>query len=143
MVDKRLAIELARLRQDVWRAKGQTIGDARMQEYLPAEPTDQVQRVDTSTMLADGLTKRLRDDPLLAFMELGRHSFQQSEAARQLKGQRAVQRKNAKVQAGENKEKVTDEKAGDQVDIADQADITGGENGMGQVDNVDQASSTG
>ena len=110
---------------------------------MPTEPTDQAQRVDASTMLADGLTKRLRDDSLLAFMELGRHSFQQSEAARQLKEQRAAQRKNAKVQAGENTEKVTDEKTGDQVDLADQADITGGENGMGQVDNVNQANSTG
>ena len=61
-VDKRLGIELAALRQCLWRYPGRTALQARLQDEPPRNPTDIVRWIDTGVMPADPLTKSMRDD---------------------------------------------------------------------------------
>ena len=57
--DKRLSIEIASLRQDLWRKKGDDAGDPFYDDYRPANDqlTDIVKWIDTDVMIADPLTK--------------------------------------------------------------------------------------
>ena len=59
MADKRLSIEIASLRQNLWRQRGEAIGDPTYAESLPNDPTDTVRWVDTHVMIADPLTKTM------------------------------------------------------------------------------------
>ena len=57
--DKRLGIELAAMRQSLWRTPGTAKGDPRMDDEKPTDVTDIVYWVDTDVMLADPLTKKM------------------------------------------------------------------------------------
>jgi len=57
--DKRLGIELAAMRQSLWRTPGTAKGDPRMDDEKPTNVTDIVYWVDTDVMLADPLTKKM------------------------------------------------------------------------------------
>ena len=57
--DKRLGIELAVMRQSLWRTLGTAKGDPRMDDEKPTDVTDIVYWVDTDVMLADPLTKKM------------------------------------------------------------------------------------
>ena len=58
--DKRLSIEIASLRQDLWRKKGEKAGDPYEEDYRPSDEflTDAVRWIDTDVMVADPLTMR-------------------------------------------------------------------------------------
>ena len=64
-VDKRLAIELASLRQFLWRESGKAKPDRSLIVDLPTVCTDVFRWVDMSVMVADGLTKLMREDYML------------------------------------------------------------------------------
>eukprot|EP00439_Symbiodinium_sp_Y106_P006332 s6815_g1.t1 len=55
--DKRLSIEIAALRESLWRAKGEDCGDPYYLDDRPSEPTDEVRWIDTDVMVADPLAK--------------------------------------------------------------------------------------
>ena len=57
MSDKRLSIEIASLRQSLWRLPGEAQGDDRTMDDIPKETTDKCRWIDTDVMLADPLTK--------------------------------------------------------------------------------------
>ena len=59
--DKRLRIDLAALRQKVW-----IIPDGEFRKEIGSDQHDMVRWIDTSCMVADCLTKRMRSDRLSA-----------------------------------------------------------------------------
>ncbi|CAE7418365.1 GIP [Symbiodinium sp. CCMP2592] len=69
--DKRLSIEIASLRQDLWRKKGEKAGDPYEEDYRPSDEslTDTVRWIDTDVMVADPLTKVMEPTKLVHVME--------------------------------------------------------------------------
>ena len=69
--DKRLSIEIASLRQDLWRQKGQETGDPFEEDYKPKDVdlTDKVRWIDTDVMVADPLTKVMEPVKLVHVLE--------------------------------------------------------------------------
>ena len=69
--DKRLSIEIASLRQDLWRKKGEEAGDPYEEDYRPSDEflTDTVRWIDTDVMVADPLTKVMEPTKLVHVME--------------------------------------------------------------------------
>ena len=64
VTDKRLAIDLTSLRQDVWRAAGETAGNPAYSEKLPNTGTTVVKWIATKSMVADALTKPMKTEQL-------------------------------------------------------------------------------
>ena len=60
----RLSIEIASLRQSLWRSKGDLTGAPYVQDEPPEEPTDKVRWLDTDVMIADPLTKLMESEKL-------------------------------------------------------------------------------
>ncbi len=59
-VDKRLGMELASLRQLLWRKPGEGCVDVKLLEERCADPTDIIRWIDTTVMVADCLTKLMK-----------------------------------------------------------------------------------
>ena len=69
VADKRLAVDLCALRQELWREKGQSVGDPLASDRPPDEPSTKIFWTSTDRMIADGLTKRLTySEPLEKLM---------------------------------------------------------------------------
>ena len=86
--DKRLAIDMSALRQMVWRKRGEEYGDPLGDDKIDDNCTTRVEWIETSSMPADSLTKRMRDDQLLNMMatsELRVDRDRASKKARALK----------------------------------------------------------
>ena len=64
--DKRLAIDLTALRQELWREPGEEVGDPSRRQGLPEEAPDRLFWISTNDMVADGLTKSMRWDAIRA-----------------------------------------------------------------------------
>ncbi|CAE7561028.1 RE2 [Symbiodinium necroappetens] len=64
VADKRLAIDLSSMRQLIWRKKGELVGDPLLTDEPPEEATTVVKWIDTSTMLSDGLTKKMKSNQI-------------------------------------------------------------------------------
>jgi hypothetical protein len=75
--DKRLNIELASLRQSLWRAPGETVGNPAYVDHMPKDATDVIRWIDTDVMLADPLTKSMEADKLNEALDVNRWSFEQ------------------------------------------------------------------
>ena len=58
--DKRLAIDLSALRQVLWRQPGEEFGDPLYCDKVPENGTTHAVWVETKTMVADGLTKKMK-----------------------------------------------------------------------------------
>ncbi len=80
-IDKRLGIDLASLRQYLWRGSGSHIPDRRMLEERPTNPADVIKWIDTKVMIADCLTKAMKEDYLQKVLEENYWSFAQTEEA--------------------------------------------------------------
>ena len=96
-IGKRLGIELASLRQFLWR---------RLLEKLPSqeERTDLCRWVDTAVMRADCLTKLMKEDFVLAIVDSNRWSTAQTHEAKSVRVRKAqeVQRRKAERQADDD-----------------------------------------
>ena len=77
--DKRLGIEIAALRQQLWRKPGDTDLDLRVRDKRPTECTDMIRWIDTRSMLADPLTKDMRDDYLQNVLDTNEWDFEQKQ----------------------------------------------------------------
>jgi hypothetical protein len=64
IADKRLAIEVASMRQSLWRTPGEKESDSLFVDSIPADATDKVRWIDTEVMIADPLTKKMQPDKL-------------------------------------------------------------------------------
>ena len=70
--DKRLAIDLTSLRQELWREKGELVGNPTYTDKLPEDRSTTCLWISTQTMAADGLTKHMKCSQLENLMEDGR-----------------------------------------------------------------------
>ena len=77
MSDKRLGIEIAALRQSIWRTPGQAYGDPLLCDDLPSNATDVVRWIDTDVMLADPLTKAMDATKLMSALDTNTWSIVQ------------------------------------------------------------------
>ena len=61
ITDRRLAIEVAALRQSLWRRPGQPLGDDTVEDERPPEDqaADVIRWIDTDIMLVDPLSKAM------------------------------------------------------------------------------------
>ena len=69
--DKRLAIDLTSLRQEIWREKGQMIGNPMYKDALDENKTTNIVWIPTTHMAADGLTKEMNCEQLQKLMRCG------------------------------------------------------------------------
>lgn len=69
--DKRLAIDLRYLRQAAWRKPGELDGDPLYGENVPENGTTRILWVETKTMLADALTKKMKTPQLDLLLQNG------------------------------------------------------------------------
>ena len=123
MQDKRLGIEIAALRQNLWRAPGQLVGMPWLDEDKPEETTDSCRWIDTSVMLCDAFTKKMKPDALVSAMKTGCWNIAQPESAKKNKEDKSASRrksKNAKLRtlAGKKLKKDTKTKGLDDVAAA-------------------------
>ena len=90
-VDKRLGIELASLRQYLWRQPGEPVPDRRLLEERPplSKRTDICRWIDTTVMAADCLTKLMKDHFLQSIIEKNWWDATQTEEAKQIKLRKA------------------------------------------------------
>ena len=91
-IDKRLSIELASLRQQLWRYAGRDDIRARLQDGPPALPTDRLRWIDTLVMAADPLTKPMSDLFLQRILDTGRWNVSQPALGKELKARKSQQR---------------------------------------------------
>ena len=71
VADKRLAIDLTALRQDLWRSPGTECGEPNVQESIPLDCTDQLWWISTKDMISDGLTKHMQWDNITKLCRTG------------------------------------------------------------------------
>ena len=91
--DKRLSIELASLRQSLWRQPGQLEGDPHFQDERPRNPTDSIRWIDTNVMIADPLTKIMDSCKLLEAIEKNHWNIEQPINAIIVKKAKQLQRR--------------------------------------------------
>ena len=75
MTDKRLAIDLCRLRQQVWRQEGEEVGDPLLTDFLPENRTTQLMWIATEKMPVDCLTKAMKPGALVLIMNGQENDF--------------------------------------------------------------------
>ena len=90
-IDKRLGIELASLRQYLWRKSGDAAPERRMLEERPPieHRTDVCRWIDTTVMAADCLTKFMKEAFLQAIIESNWWDSTQTEEAKAIKLRKA------------------------------------------------------
>lgn len=69
--DKRLAIDLTALRQDIWRMCGSEFGEPSVQDNIPEDGTDKLWWICTRDMIADALTKSMVWDAIIKVTTTG------------------------------------------------------------------------
>ena len=111
IADKKLGIELASMRQSLWRKKGEKIGETDADD-LPTigEATDIVYWVDTDVMIADCLTKLMNPEKLIEAIETNYWDLRQPIASLQKKRHKQQQRRK-KVEKHSDDEAADDESA--------------------------------
>ena len=92
-VDKRLGIELAALRQLLWRRPGSASPDRRELEERPREPTDLIRWIDTVVMVADCLTKAMKENYLRQVLDTNVWDLKQPQSAKDIKSRKQQQRR--------------------------------------------------
>ena len=99
ITDKRLSIEIAILRQSVWRRAGDKVGDSAILDDLPCidEATDICRWCDTDVMFVDALTKVMSPEKLMEVLELNFWSVAQPIESLRKKRVKQAQRKAKKV----------------------------------------------
>ena len=79
ITDRRLAIEVAALRQSLWRWPGKPLGDDSVEDERPPEDqaADVVRWIDTDIMLVDPMTKAMSSEKLYAALDTNHWSMEQ------------------------------------------------------------------
>ena len=92
-------MELAALRQCLWRKPGEGYADPRFFEAKIKEATDYCVWIDTRVMVADPLTKRMNPWLLLKVLSENRWSWAQPESAKAEKAKKQEQRRSKRNDA--------------------------------------------
>jgi hypothetical protein len=108
--DKRIGIELAALRQCLWRRSGEERADPRLYDSLPDTPTDICHWIDTTIMIADPLTKAMKSTEMMTALDTNFWCWTQPEDAKATKAKKQIQRhssKDAKKEIADQKRKAS------------------------------------
>jgi hypothetical protein len=89
-------MELASLRQFLWRKPGEGCVYVKLVEERCADPTDIIRWIDTTVMVADCLTKPMKGDFLQIVVDTNIWNFEQTEEARSVKLKKQIQRRRTK-----------------------------------------------
>ena len=92
-----MGIELAALRQSLWRYYGRTALDARVQDEPPSQPTDKCRWIDTKVMPCDPLTKSMSDEFLQNILNTNVWDFAQPDHSKAEKQRKQEQRRSKKT----------------------------------------------
>ena len=101
-VNKRLGIELAALRQSLWRVPGSSSPERRTLEEKPESPTDVIRWIDTLVMCADCLTKAMSETYLQTVLDSNKWNFAQIPEAKEVKLRKQAQRKKSRTDVNED-----------------------------------------
>ena len=101
--DKRLGIELAAMRQSLWRSPGKSKGDPRMDDERSENVTDVVLWVDTDVMLADPLTKKM--EAITRWEALSSNYWDMKQPVESLRKKRLKQEQRRKTERFTEEEK--------------------------------------
>ena len=71
VTDKRLAIDLTSLRQEIWRAPGESVGNPTYSDSMPPDGTTLIRWISTKSMVADSLTKMMKSEQMTRLMNTG------------------------------------------------------------------------
>ena len=84
------------LRQSLWRDTAHLLNDidTRLYEAQPSNATDKAKWIDTTTMIADPLTKAMNPMILVKVMDTGYWDFEQSEEAKRIKARKQAGRRS-------------------------------------------------
>ena len=117
IVDKRLAIEIQALRQNIWRKQGDSLGESGILDTLPKpeDCADIVRWCDTDVMLSDALTKRMDADKLMEAVESNRWSIAQPIESIMKKKLKKAHRKATHEKAKSRKERLVREEIDQQI----------------------------
>jgi len=96
-LDKRIGMELAALRQCLWRRKDGGKTDPRMYDAMPCIPTDICHWVDSAVMIGDPLTKAMKADLLKKVLKENCWSWKQTEEMKADKARRQGHRQTARA----------------------------------------------
>ena len=96
--DKRLSIEIASLRQELWRKAGEKAGDPFYDDYKPADDqlTDIVRWIDTDVMIADPMTKVMEPTKLVEALKTNTFDVEQPLESVVKKRTKQLQRRSTK-----------------------------------------------
>ncbi|OLQ03412.1 Copia protein [Symbiodinium microadriaticum] len=96
--DKRLSIEIASLRQELWRKAGEKAGDPFYDDYKPADDqlTDIVRWIDTDVMIADPMTKVMEPTKLVEALKTNTLDVEQPLESVVKKRAKQLQRRSTK-----------------------------------------------
>ena len=119
--DKRLGIEIASLRQSIWRKPGEIVGLPHLEEKKPADTTDSIRWIDTDIMLADPLTKTMSASKLEEALRTNRWDLMQPIESLQKKRIKQKQRSAAKTGAKEKLAADNPPRDGDEADDESEA----------------------
>ena len=99
ITDKRLSIELAGIRQSIWRSRGDKIGISAISDQLPqaGDATDIARWIDTDVMIADCLTKLMDSSKLMESLDTNYWSCEQPIESLMKKRVKQAQRRSAKT----------------------------------------------
>ena len=92
-----MGIELAALRQSLWRYYGRTALDARVQDEPPKFPTDKCRWIDTKVMPCDPLTKSMSDEFLQDILDTNMWDYAQPDYSKAEKQRKQDQRRTKKA----------------------------------------------
>ena len=92
--DKRLEVDLEGLRQLLWENS-----DGTLKEQLEDDQHDKVRWIDTSTMIADPLTKKMKPTRLISCLQSGTLSLEPTKEAQMSKLMKKAQRASKKEKA--------------------------------------------
>lgn len=91
--DKRLSIELASMRQSLWRTPREDEGDPFLQDERPKVTTDIIRWIDTQAMITDPLTKVIDPAKLIEALQTNRWNVEQPVNAVIVKKAKQLQRR--------------------------------------------------
>ena len=104
-------IEIASMRQNLWREHGQTVGDPTVQDEMPTHPTDILRWIDTGVMLADPLTKQMEANKLIEALDSNTWNARQPiESVIKKRAKQLARSKNPEIITGEATEIMATEK---------------------------------
>ena len=111
LTDKRIMLDVASMRQSLWRQPGQRIGDPHYSDEMLKGATDSVRWIDTEVMIANPLTEAMEPDKIIAALDSNFWDIEQPIASVLKKKAKQLARKKVKAEGKEAETEASDDDA--------------------------------